>query len=155
MKCYFCGIYKETGKDKLDKGICSFSIPELGILHRSVVDDDDDKDEILLDFSSLLLLFEFVILNPLFFKSVSFLDLKGSNTKVLEYLNSEKGIPKKVIPFKNASVAFCLELRKMGIESHFIKVFKSKNLALLGVDTLKIDKELMTFLASTQQETKK
>lgn len=154
MKCYFCGTYKKIGEDKLDRGICSFSIPELGILHRSIVD-DKKKDEILLDFSSLFLLFEFVMLNPLFFKNVSFLDLNGSNKKVLKYLNSEKSIPKKVIPFKNASVAFCLELRKMGIESHFIKVPKSKNLAFLNVNTLKIDKELMLFLASTQQETKK
>jgi len=154
MKCYFCGTYKKIGKDKLDRGICSFSIPELGILHRAVVD-DKKKDEILLDFSSLILLFEFVILNPLFFKNVSFLDLKGSNVKVFRYLNSEKNIPIKVVPFKNTSVAFCLELRKMGIESHFIKVSKSKNLAFLGVDTLKIDKGLMLFLARTQMETKK
>ena len=93
--------------------------------------------------------------NPLFFKNVSFLDLNGSNVKVFRYLNSEKNIPIKVIPFKNTSVAFCLVLRKRGIESHFIKVPKSKNLAFLGVDTLKIDKELMLFLANIHQENKK
>ena len=153
MKCYFCGIYKKAAKDGLDKGICSFSIPELGLLHRAVV--IDDKDEILLDFSSLLLLFEFVILNPLFFKNISFLDFKGSNTKVLEYINSEKDIPKKVTSFRNAVVSFCIELRKMGIESHFVKVSKSKNFALLGVDTLKTDKELMSFLENIQLETNK
>lgn len=145
MDCYFCGIYKKSIK----KGISSFSIPELGILFRTTV---DDKDEVLIDFTSLLLLSEFAMLNPLLFKNVSFLDLKGSNAKVLEYINSKKSIPKKVEPFKSNFISFCMELNKMRMKIYFTKVPKSKNLALSGINTLKVNKELMLLLENMRLE---
>lgn len=144
MDCYFCGIYKKSVK----KGISSFSIPELGILFRTTV---DDKDEILIDFSSLLLLSEFAMLNPLLFKNVSFLDLKGSK-RVLEYINSEKSIPKKVKPFMDTFVSFCEELSKAGMKIYFTKVPKNRNLALSSINTLKVDKRLMLLLENMRLE---
>ena len=148
MDCYFCGVYNKLAK----KGVGSFSIPKLGILFRTVI---DDKDEVLIDFSSLLLSSEFIILNPLLFKNVSFLDFKGSNMRVLKYINSEKSIPKKVESFKSTLISLCTELNNKEIKVYFTKVPKSKNLALSGINTLKVNKELMLLLKNMQLEANK
>ena len=145
MDCYFCGVYNKLTKE----GISSFSIPELGMLYRSII---DDKDEVLISFTSIFLLFEFIMTNPLLFKNVSFLNLKGSDEDVLKYIDNEKSIPKEVKPFIGALASFRMELNRMGIEIRFTKVLKSMNLAFLSISTLKVNKQLMLLLNNMQLE---
>jgi len=145
VDCYFCGVYNEL----VEEGISSFSIPEWGMLYRSVI---NERDEVLISFTSIFLLFEFIMTNPLLFKNISFLNLKGSDVNVLKYIDNEKSIPKKVAPFISALASFRVELSKMGIEIRFTKISKSRNLAFSGVSTLKVNKQLMLLLNSIQVE---
>lgn len=141
MNFYFKGFWnKYEGRDY---GVCSFSIPEYGILHRSLV--IDNKDEILLDFVSLLLMFEFVYLNIVIFKGIDSFMIYSSNDRILKYMKNNS-VPKKVIPFKETLDSFTRHIIKnTGIPINFLKVPMNKNLALLNVGSMKLDEKLAEY----------
>jgi len=149
MKFYFKGSHKKIKGDKEGLGICSFVIPEWGLLHRSIV---FDKDLVLLDFMSLLLLFEFMTQNPSFFKEINFFTVCGPK-KILQYVNSDNKLPKKVEAFRNASNAYITKIKQdMRTPINFLEASEKESLAFFSIDSLKVDKKLAKYLTLLSKE---
>lgn len=149
MKFYFKGSHKKIKGDKDGLGVCSFVIPEWGLLHRSIV---FDKDLVLLDFMSLLLLFEFITLNPLFFKEINLFTVCGPK-KILQYVNSDNELPKKVEAFRNASNAYIAKIKQdMRTQINFLEVSEKESPAFFSIDSLKVDKKLAQYLTLLSKE---
>jgi hypothetical protein len=131
-------------------GVCIFSIPDLGILQKSVI---LDKDEILLEFSSLLLVFDFILMNPLFFRDIKVFSIYGSNPKIFYYIKSDRGIPKKAEPFKRAFEAFTENIvSKMNVYFDFLLSPISKSKKFMDVVSMKTDRNLAVRLTALSKE---
>jgi len=149
MNFYFKGFHKNIKGDKDGLGVCSFSIPEFGLFHRSVV---LDKDEVLLDYMSLLLLFEFITQNSSFFERINFFTICGPKN-ILQYVKSDNKVPKKVEAFKNTSNAYIWKIKQdMRTQIDFLEISEEKNRAFFNIDSLKVDKNLARYLTLLTKE---
>jgi hypothetical protein len=149
MKFYFKGSHKKIKGDKDGLGVCSFVIPEWGLLHRSIV---FDKDIVLLDFMSLLLVFEFITQNPSFFEKINLFTVCGPK-KILQYVNSDNKLPKKVEAFRNASNAYIAKIKQdMRTQINFLDISEKEKQSFFSIDSLKVDKNLAKYLTLLSKE---
>lgn len=130
MNCYYGGFKKKNN------GICNFLFSDLGLLHRNVI--KDETDILVIDFLSLFLLFEFIVLNPEVFKGVTCFDIYGSNPDVILCLKDKKRYP-RVESYRNAIVPFIN--RNSNMKFQFYNVPKKKNLSFFSIDVFGVDLE--------------
>jgi len=145
MKCCFGGLCRESEYVSVGKGVCSFLILDLGVLHRTV---SMEKDELVLDFTSLLLLLEFILLNPYLFKHFYSLEVYGSNNDVLKYLKQNK-VPAKIRSLKEMVMSFIKQ--NPYVKVSFLKISKETNPIFFKVASLPIDMKMSEYVKSLME----
>jgi hypothetical protein len=134
MKFYFGGFKNEN------QGICNFVVFDLGLLHRSVI--DNKTDELTINFSSLFLLFGFIASNPEVFKETSCFDIYGDPEVLLCF--KKKKIPRRVESYKEEIVSFMSQ--NFNKKFQFFNISKKRNKAFFRVDTFDINLDLSKYI---------
>lgn len=98
-------------------------------------------------------MFEFILLNPLFFRDIKVFSIYGSDPKVFCYIKSDRNIPKKVEPFKSAFNAFSENIiDKLGVYFDFFLISNKKNAKFLNIDSMRTNKNLALRLTALSKE---
>jgi len=138
MKCYFGGIKKKKGS------ICNFLISDFGFLHRNVV---KYTDKLVIEFLSLLYLFEFITSNSALFQEVSYIDIYG-DAEVLHYLRKKK-VPIKINPYKESVMSYIGMNAKLKFQ--FFNISKKANIAFFAADYISVDPKTVQYVNTVME----
>lgn len=109
MQCFFYGTIRDENKNngsitlsaKINNGVVSFTIPDLGIVFRAQFKGSPRECE----YASLLALLEFIEINPHLFRNKT-VEIFGDSFVVVNQVNLQMFCDKELEPYRNMALVY-------------------------------------------------